>query len=72
MLLLNNLYDLHLLQKPTFVTDVTVNELGQFLQDCRDVPALDLLTGGDSMNITTAMVNNRKNRLCMFYTIITK
>ena len=44
------------LQKPTFAPDTPIDELGQFLQNCRDVPHLDLFSGENSMDITAAMV----------------
>ena len=37
-------------------TPTRVDELGQFLQSCRDVPNLDLLSGENSMDVEAAMV----------------
>jgi hypothetical protein len=41
--------------KPTFATHSHVDELGQFLQSCREVPQLDLLASGNNMDIQAAM-----------------
>jgi hypothetical protein len=41
--------------KPTFATHTHVDEIGQFLQTCRDVPTLDLLSGENTMDVDAAM-----------------
>ncbi|CAI8040258.1 Autophagy-related protein 13 homolog [Geodia barretti] len=41
--------------KPTFAPETHIDELGQFLQNCRDVPHLDLFSGDNTMNLHAAM-----------------
>ena len=43
-------------QKPTFCTHPHVDELGELLQKCRDMPSLDMLSGENSMDLEAAMV----------------
>ena len=45
------------LQRPAFAGRSTTDELSAFLQQCKEMPALDMFSNENSMNITAAMVS---------------
>ena len=46
-------------KKPTFATHTNLDDVGKFLQLCRDIPTLDLLSGENSMDVEAAMVSEQ-------------
>ena len=61
-----------IMQKPTFAPETHIDELGQFLQNCRDVPHLDLFSGDNTMNIHAAMVIIRFSLSSLFFNCLLK
>ncbi len=48
------------IQKPAFASRSHTDELSEFLQQCKDVPSLDLFSGEGSMDVAAALV-----RVCL-------
>jgi len=51
-------FPMYCLQKPAFAGRSTTDELSAFLQQCKEVPVLDMFSSENSMNITAAMVKS--------------